>query len=413
LKKPNFNRKFLVIPIPEKDEFILSFLNRIKMANAYHSLNSVIKTIFEKKINIINLVKGNFDKSVFYKFTDLVEDEINKLCLTEKNNFYIVSCPIICPYCIKQQNYVSLNGYRKNVICPTHSIPYISRCPHCNKLLDWDAEKIEICKFCKTYVHSNISDYIVECDEKISHSDIFVIYNDFLNLKGLSPSRSEQYSLNNLHTGLRKSIDFLIKPDSFIIKEFRGLFIRTDNKFPNYKTVRYEFFLLIFRIIRLINSISLIGLKVRECLSNIVGFELVDNILNNYDKELYNFLNYYNENFGLRKVDLNVRRILNVTDDVSDLIINKYFEKNDKNNTIKLECFIHFCKSLSGNLSFKDINDDFIFLHDFLPRKQLELLDKTFYGPTFLYNFNYEDVLLGVKIKRKDLNLVEKIIKFN
>jgi len=40
----------------------------------------------------------------------------------------------------------------------------------------------------------------------------------------------------------------------------------------------------------LINSISLIGLKIRESLSNIVGFELVENISNNYDKELYNFL---------------------------------------------------------------------------------------------------------------------------
>ncbi|MCG2572090.1 hypothetical protein LVY74_00770 [Acinetobacter sp. ME22] len=407
MDKPNFNRKFLVIPIPEEDEFILSFLNRIKIANAYPSLNSVIKTIFDKKINIINIVKGNFDKSVFYKFTDLAEDDINKLCITNKNNFYIVSCLLICPYCIKQNCYVSLAGYKRNAICPTHSTPYISRCPHCNKLLDWNAEKIEICKFCKISVYSNISDYIIEYDEKISQNDIFIIYNDFLDLKGISPSRNEQYSLNNLYKGLRKSIDFLMQPDMFMIKEFRELFIRTDIRFPNYKVVRYEFFLLLLRIIRLINSISLIGLKIRESLSNIVGFELVENISNNYDKELYNFLNYYDENFGQRKVDLNVRKILNTTDDVSDLIINKYFEKSDKNNTIKLEDFIHFCKSLSRNLSFKDINDDFIFLHEFLPSKQLELLDKIFYGPTFLYNFNYEDVLLGVKIKRKDLNLVE------
>ncbi|HDG7212575.1 hypothetical protein H2788_19100 (plasmid) [Acinetobacter seifertii] len=406
MNKPNFNRNFLVIPIPEEDEFILSFLNRIKIANAYPSLNSVIKSIFENKISTINIVKGNFDKLVFYKFTDLVEDEINKLCLTDQNNFYVVSCLLICPYCIKQHNYVSLNGYRKNVICPTHSIPYISRCPHCNKLLDWDAEKIEICKFCKTYVYSNIGDYIVECDERISHSDIFMIYNDFFNFRGLSPSRSEQYSLNNLHKGLRKSIDFLIQPDSFIVKEFRELFIRTDIRFPNYKTVRYEFFLLVFRIVRLINSISLVGLKIRESLSNIVGFELVDKISNNYDKELYNLLNYYNENFGQIKVDLNVKKILNTNDGFSELIINKYSEKYDKNNTIKLEDFIHFCKSLSKNLSFEDVECDFIYLHKFLPSKQLELLDKIFYSPTLLYNFNYEEVLIGVKIKKDDLILI-------
>ncbi|WP_336936825.1 hypothetical protein [Acinetobacter modestus] len=408
MNKPNFNRNFLVIPIPEENEFILSFLNRIKMANAYPSLNSVIKTIFENKISTINIVKGNFDKSVFYKFTDLVEDEINKLCLTDQNNFYVVSCLLICPYCIKQHSYVSLNGYRKNVICPTHSIPYISRCPHCNKLLDWDAEKIEICKFCKTYVYSNIGDYIIECDERISHSDIFIIYNDFLNFKGLSPSRSEQYSLNNLHKRLKRSIDFLMQPDPFIVKEFRELFIRTDIRFPNYKTVRYEFFLLTFRIIGLINIISLVGFKIRESLSNIVGFELVDKISNNYDKELYNLLNYYNENFGQREVDLNIKKILNTTDDVSNLVINKYFEKYDKDNNIKLEDFIHFCKSLSKNLSFEDVKDDFVFLHDFLPSKQLELLDKIFYSPTFLYNFNYEEMLAGVKIKKIDLNLTKE-----
>ena len=408
MDKPNFNRKFLVIPIPEEDEFILSFLNRIKIANAYPSLNSVIKTIFDKKINIINIVKGNFDKSVFYKFTDLAEDDINKLCITNKNNFYIVSCLLICPYCIKQNCYVSLTGYKRNAICPTHSIPYISRCPHCNKLLDWNAEKIEICKFCKISVYSNISDYIVEYDEKISQNDIFIIYNDFLDLKGISPSRSEQYSLNNLYKGLRKSIDFLMQPDLFIIKEFRELFIRTDIRFPNCKAVRYEFFLLVLRIIRLINSISLIGLKIRESLSNIVGFELVENISNNYDKELYNFLNYYNISFGQREVDLNIKKILNTTDDVSDLVINKYFEKYNKDNKIKLEDFIHFCKSLSKNLSFEYIKGEYIFLHNFPPSKQLELLDKIFYSPIFLYNFNYNEVLMGVKIKKKDLNLVEK-----
>lgn len=378
------------------------------MANAYPSLNSVIKTIFEKKISIINIVKGNFDKSVFYEFTDLVEDEINKLCITEKNNFYIVSCLLICPYCIKQHSYVSLNGYRKNVICSRHSIPYISRCPHCNELLDWDAEKIEICKFCKTSVYSDISSYVVKYEVNLTHSDIFIIYNDFLNLNGLSPSKSEQYSLNNLSEGLRKSINFLMQPDPFMIKEFRELFIRTDIRFPNYKTVRYEFFLLVFRIIELINSISLVNFKIKESLSNIVGFELVDNISNNYDKELYNFLNYYNENFGQRKVDLNVKKILNTTDNVSDLIINKYFENYDKNNNIKLEDFIHFCKSLSKNLSFEDVNGDFIFLHNFLPSKQLELLEKIFYGPSFLYNFNYEEMLAGVKIKKLDLNLIKE-----
>ncbi|EHU2434082.1 hypothetical protein AXE43_RS18640, partial [Acinetobacter baumannii] len=218
----------------------------------------------------------------------------------------------------------------------------------------------------------------------------------------------EQYNLNNLYNGLRKSIDFLIQPDSFIIKEFRGLFIRTDIRFPNYKTVRYEFFLLVFRMIGFVNSTSSVGLKIRESLLNIVGSELVDNITNNYDKEFYNFLNYYNKNFGQRKVDLNVKKILNTSDDVSELIINKYFEKYNKNNTIKLEDFIHFCKSLSKNISFEDINDDFIYLHDFLPSKQLELLDKIFYGPTFLYNFNYKEVLMGIKIKKVDLNLVEK-----
>lgn len=409
MDKPSFNRKFLVIPIPEEDEFILSFLNRIKISNAYPSLNSVIRTIFEKKISNINIVKGNFDKSVFYKFTDLVENEINKMCLTNQNNFYIVSCLLICPYCIKQHSYVSINGYRKNVICPTHSIPYISRCPHCNKLLDWNAEKIEICKFCKISVCSDISSYVVKHEGNITQSDIFIIHNDFFNLENCSPIRSEQYSLSNLHKGLDQSVDFLMKPDSFILKEFRGLFIRTDVRFPNYKTIRYEFFLLLFKIIGLINGISSVSSKIKESLVNIVGFELIDNIINNYDKELYNFVNCYNENFGQRKVYLNATKILNTTDDVSCLIINKYFEKNDKCNNIKLEDFVHFCKSLSKNIRFENTNRDFIFLHNLLPSKQLEFLDKIFYSPFFLYNFNYEDVLLGVKIKRKDLNLVEKI----
>ena len=119
-------------------------------------------------------------------------------------------------------------------------------------------------------------------------------------------------------------------------------------------------------------------------------------------------MNYYNGNFAQREVDLNIKKILNTTDDVSNLVINKYFEKYDKENNIKLEDFIHFCKSLSKNINFEDIKDDFVFLHDFLPSKQLELLDKIFYSTTFLYNFNYEEILAGVKIKKLDLNLTKE-----
>ena len=90
------------------------------------------------------------------------------------------------------------------------------------------------------------------------------------------------------------------------------------------------------------------------------------------------------------------------------MVINKYFEKYNKDNKIKLEDFIHFCKSLSKNLSFEYIKGEYIFLHNFPPSKQLELLDKIFYSPIFLYNFNYNEVLMGVKIKKVDLNLVEK-----
>lgn len=56
------NKSFLICPYPKKNEFILSYLARIKQFNLYPNLNSVLYTIFSKKINIIDISKGIFDK---------------------------------------------------------------------------------------------------------------------------------------------------------------------------------------------------------------------------------------------------------------------------------------------------------------------------------------------------------------
>ena len=70
------NKSFLICPYPKKNEFILSYLARIKQFNLYPNLNSVLYTIFSKKINIIDISKGIFDKKKLSEFTFIKENEI-------------------------------------------------------------------------------------------------------------------------------------------------------------------------------------------------------------------------------------------------------------------------------------------------------------------------------------------------
>lgn len=306
--KATYDNKFLLIPKPKEDEFILSYLNRIKEENAYPSLNLVLKIIFGDKIKILAVVKGEFNKLTLSKYVGINENLIDKLCITDNNKFYCLSCIFVCPYCIKEEKYVSISSYQKNAICPVHLIPYINRCPHCNKLLDWNAEKIERCRFCKNYINSNIEKYVLRYKETIHQRDIYFIFNIFFKLTINSPSRNNLYNLEYLSLGLQKSIDFINDPEQILLENFRKLFVQLNFTYPNFRAIRYEFYLMIFNIVKITNKIHY-GIRILNCLNSIIDVNFIDEIIKNYDQEFHWFINNYNQSFEIRKIKFNIRNI--------------------------------------------------------------------------------------------------------
>lgn len=402
------NHKFLVIPNPKENEFILSYLNRLKIENGYPSLKLVIKIIFGSKIKILDVVKGNFDKSALIEFVGVNESLIDKLCITDNDKFYCLSCILVCPYCIAEEKNVPISAYQKNAMCPVHVIPYISRCPHCNKLLDWNAEKIEKCHFCKNYINSNIEQYVLRYAQNIPQNDIYLIFNIFFKLTINSPSRNEFYNLKYLSLCLQKSIDFINNPEKKILERFRKLFIQIKVTYPNFRAIRYEFYLLIFNLIKIANEIH-DGSRIINCLNNIIDVNFINKILKNYDQEFKFFINNYNQIFEKKELNFNVKnlcKILNLENKVINILLDEKIIILNENKEVNFDDFIYFCKSISRNLNIDDIDDKFVYFRSLHWRTQKYIFNSFLYSPFYLYNFNYDEMLLNLKINKLDLNSI-------
>lgn len=397
------NNKFLIIPLPEKDEFILSYLNRLKKANAYPSLKLVIHTIFGEKITLISLVKGNFNKLLLSKFTDLNEVEIDKLCIQDyQKDFYYVNCILICPFCITNKNYIPIFWYKKNIMCPIHSIPYISRCPHCNKLLNWDAEKLEICHFCNRAINLNIEKYIILHDEIIHKNNIYIVFNIFFDFKNYSPSRNKMYNLEYLCNKLRKCIKFIINPEIFIIEELRMVFVPEKLKYSNDRMAKYEFFLFILKIVKLINMLSIDGGKIKEKFIDFFDIKIFNKFSLNYENELLNLFSGKTAGFNF-KLEFMIK-ILNIDKELLRFFLKTGFIKENSEDEVYIDDFIYSCKCISKQTSTRDIDKNFIYFNSLSDNLKLKVLKKIFYSPVYFYNFNYEDMFLNVKIDKNELN---------
>lgn len=403
-------KKFLIIPHLEREEFILSYLNRIKKANAYPSLISVVKTIFGKKITTMNLVKGNFNKFIFSEHTGLSETQINSLFIQEhQNEFYSVDCLLICPFCILKQNYIPIAWYKKDHICPIHSIPYISRCPHCNTLLHWDTKKIEVCHFCQCAINLNIEKHIIHHDSSIEKSDIYLVYKIFFNDQVYSPSNNTMYNLEYLSSKFIKCVEFIENPEKYLMNEIRKIFIKINEKYPNKKSIKYDFTSYFFKIIKYIKHSTTDEYNK----THIIDFiELINNdlyleILNNYDDKFFYFISggFFNFNLKIKFIE----KLLKSDPEVINFFKRNYVT-NNKKEEITIDDFIFICKNITYQVNTKNINDNFVYFSDLSTETKIKILHEIFYSPVILYNFNYESMLSNIKIIKADL---KKLLDFN
>lgn len=411
------NKKFLILPFPKEDEFILSYLLRLKKYNGYPSVISLIKIIFGENTKKINIVKGDFNKNIFSNFTELTYLEIDKLCLNKKNNeYYSVEYLIVCPLCLLERDYIPIGWYKRNTMCSIHSIPYISRCPHCDKLLKWETKKLEICFFCKTPIYLNIDKYIINHKDINNKNNLFIIY-DYLyshNLMDYRSSNKVMHSIKYLYNALMGCVNFLLNPEYIIRNEIRKIFIQINLKHHSNSVIEYDYFLYIFKIIKLIRNLSEDGLIIKRTLSKYVNINIIERIMNNYEIELFYFLTGDKRRINFDKeisLDLNnFSKIINIDYSSIFLFVSTNLVELNESNEIYLNDFIFFCQKLSKKISKKDINKDFTYYIDLPDNIKLIIFDTLLTTPLRLYNFNYEDVFWKIKIDNFEL---EEIIGFS
>lgn len=394
------NKSFLICPYPKKNEFILSYLARIKQFNLYPNLNSVLYTIFSKKINIIDISKGIFDKKKLSEFTFIKENEIIEYCL-DYNIHHITSNILVCPLCIKDQNFISIEWYQKDHICLIHSLPFINKCLNCKKLLTWNTDNFKICSFCKTPLHLNIDKYIIPLETKIDLDNAYYIYKHIFNYKNHSPNNIT-YSEKNLSNGLKDAIYFIRNTNNlFKIKVRRILFTTNANDF-NIETIKHELIIFISHILVLTNNITDNNLLSK----NLKKYVNIDNneypIKENVNQQLA--VHYLQKDLNKRMTNLskeNISNILNLKP-IENIDLNSIL-KPEANNLFFLDDFIYFCHKLSKSLHTQNIKEKYIYFRELNSENKIHTIKKIHSGNILAFNFNHENMFDDIKLPTMNL----------
>lgn len=397
------SKRFLIIPNPEDNEFILSYLFRLKKLNAYYSLQSVLKVIFGKNINLTLLAKGDFDYSLISKSTNLSIGLIESMCLRNKG-FHLGHRAILCPLCIQLKKYISKDSYKINNLCPIHFIPYISRCLNCGKLINWDANDIEICQYCNKSIATNSYRYLISINDFSIFDKVLFVYENFFNYEVYSHGEFSSNSINSYVEGLRYSINFINDPSIYILHNIRKILFPSRKRFENKKVIYNEFIFLIFNVLDVLKFIENDNDVLLSNLSPFINGSAISEILTNYEKRYFDYCLsvrsvYYKSEKMLLLTHLAILKILNIDADFLCIIL-KVNDISYDEKFIDIYSFIEFTNKILKRI---DNSKDFKNLYDFnglSENLKLRILSE---NSILLYNFNYIDVLGKIMIRKDDI----------
>jgi len=401
---PPFSTKFLVRPAPLDDEYILSYLERLRIENGYSSIDLICKTIFATKISLVDIVKGNFDKGLFSKYTNLDYEVINNLCITD-NKFYTSLNVHLCLECFKEINYIKKEWYLKNYICNQHKLPIVCRCFCCNLLFSFGVLSSPVCKRCFNSIFINVN-FKLNTSDHIT--DVFNIFHKILNFKSFAPN-SLSYSARSFSVNFNKSYDFLINKNRCFELHIRKIFFndRFYSKDVCIFVNDYIYFMInINNIIceikydeftRGINgiirkySIQWISLGVENSLKSKLKFNYPIRFHND-DYIRYYFLSYEN--------CVNVFLFDSVF--IRLLCFNKVFRVYN-GLYIDIYSVLSLCINIKAYSTDVDLLYDYVYFKDLKYSDQLIVIKNLPLGGVILYNFNCIDVFREVKIHVNDL----------
>lgn len=393
-----YKNKFLIRPRPFENEFILSYLERIRYENHYSTIASICLTIFKRKISLLDIVKGNFNITLFCQFTWLEPNQVENMCITD-DDFYISTNVFLCLPCLIENKYVERDFYKKNAICHKHLAPIISRCPYCNNLFDWSTLNRNNCKNCFRKISMD-HQYSLNLDA--SSAVVFHVYTKILKYKKYVPN-SICFSLRNFVKFFNCSNDFLTNKNC----QF-DVFIRKHYFRDSYFTKQvgpYVFdYLNLMRSLELfykeygfkttavhIDNYCLISLSDEVFNNHNFGFNIVENYLN-MDFKKHFFLSVENCTYIL-KIDPFLLKLL-CKNGILDMHLGLY---------IDIFSFFSICIDIKMSSTTQDIDTDFVWFRDLEISQKIAFIWGVSKGYFIVYNFNIMTVFSDVKVHLNDL----------
>lgn len=401
-----YNSKFLVRPTPLDDEYILSYLGRLCFENGYESINLICTTIFGSRTSLINIARGDFNKTLFSQYTGLSFDKIENICITGDDSYVSVNISL-CLKCFKEIGYVKKDWYIKDYICYKHYFPINSRCLYCNSLYLWSIINKPICNKCNRSIFHNLD---FKLGIEISPSNVFNFYNNVLKIKS-HPPNSVSYSVKYFSNKYNYTHDLIAnKNDCFEI--FLRQYLFNDNFYCRQVSqfvIDYIYFLVnienidlnveFFKILEILNKfkISNIDNKILKDLKSELDFNYFISI------EDINFRKYYFLNFE------NCKYIFFLDQDVIELLCEYKVIKCYMGNYIDIFSVFQLCVDIKLASTNFDLDIDFVYFKDLSKLDKIKILRNLRFGNFILYNFNTMKVFSDIKIHLNDLNYIDTV----
>lgn len=147
--------RLLIVPPPEVNEHIFSFILRVTNANFYDSIRWILdlSTIPASRDDIPGIVFGKYN---LYKLAQITEIDIHHLIsmtYAEHTDESLLSQAYIrpmhmkiCPLCLKEKEYIEKYlDVQAYTTCVKHKTLLLSHCPSCKKRISWYRKNIFIC----------------------------------------------------------------------------------------------------------------------------------------------------------------------------------------------------------------------------------------------------------------------------
>ncbi|MCY1162120.1 hypothetical protein D9M71_24650 [compost metagenome] len=410
---PQYKKKFLVRPLPLENEFILSYLERLKEANVYLSINSICTTMFEENIILKKVVKGDFNRKLFSQYTGISLDLIDDMCIFDERNYYCTKNVIFCPICFDSLKYIRKNWYQKEYLCPIHFKPLISKCIQCNYLISWNSLFTGKCFKCQNQLNYYDSKYFISNIQPIDFKDIFNLSRKLFRYK-LSAPYSSNFNLSYLVSNLNYVTCFINNLNGVFDIKIRNFFfnIYYETNNPEVYVISYLNFIIDIEVLLNICVNCDNEKKIKINLKKFIpcSFEGVSN--DNIYNKIGQLLTLSSKDVDYKKYlfvsKSNCANILNINLEViNQLCERKILKKTDMDN-VDLSSFFRLCMNVSKSIISKNLDSNYIYFYQLPIKFQVEVISYLYIGYIKLYNFNIKDVFEKIQIHRDDLKYLKK-----